>query len=61
MSYPYPTSSQAFKCIELCQSLSDLKKDIVLFRYNPTIGEVFILTADNIGVVIQRSSKWEFV
>lgn len=55
MPYPYPTFDQAFKCVELCQSLPDLKRDIVLFRYNPVTGEVFILTNNEIQLVIRRN------
>ena len=54
MAYRYPTVAQAFKCVELCQSFSDLRQDIVLFRYDPLTGQVFILTNIEIQVVVKR-------
>jgi hypothetical protein len=61
MPYTEPTVVQAKKCIYLCQSLSDLGRDIVLFRFNTESGEIFILTRDEIQIVIQRDGSWEFI
>ena len=60
MTYSYPTTAQAFKCIALCQSLSDLGRDIVLFRYNPILGTIFILTATELQIVIRENGDWRF-
>lgn len=40
--------------------LSNLLRDIVVFRFSNVTGEVFILTADNIEVVVKRNAIWEF-
>lgn len=60
MSYDRPTTDQGFKCIELCQSISDLKRDIVLFRYNSILGTIFILTSDETAITIQCNGTWDF-
>lgn len=61
MLYVEPTGVQSKKCVYLCQSLSDLGRDIVLFRFNTETGEIFILTGDEIQIVIQRDGSWEFI
>ncbi|WP_445236431.1 DUF6888 family protein [Gloeocapsa sp. PCC 7428] len=55
-----PTVDQAFACLRVCQMLSSLLRDIVLFRFDERTGEVFILTADNIQVIVRRDGNWEF-
>ena len=57
---PYPSSSQAFKCLELCHRLSNLLRDIVLFRYDEVTLTVFILTADDIRIIVYRDGNWRF-
>ena len=59
MPYNRPTTEQSFKCIELCQSISDLKRDIVLFRYDSISGTIFILTSTETTIIIQRDGTWE--
>lgn len=54
MAYPYPTTAQAFKCVELCHRLSNLG------RYNSISGSVFILTANETAVIVDRDGIWEF-
>lgn len=41
--------------------LSNLYQDIAVFRYDSETGEVFILTADDIQIVVKRNGLWEFV
>lgn len=52
-----PTLDQAFACLGVCQMLSNLLRDIVVFRFSNVTGEVFILT---IEVVVKRNGIWEF-
>lgn len=42
-----PTTEQAFECVYVCHMLSNLYRDIVVFRYNAGTTEVYILTADD--------------
>ncbi|WP_407919505.1 DUF6888 family protein [Chroogloeocystis siderophila] len=46
--------------MRVCQMLSSLLRNIVLFRFDERTGEVFILTADNIQVIVRRDGNWEF-
>ena len=55
------TVEQAIKSVELCQSLSDLHQDIVLFRFDALKGEIYILAGQDIEIVIYASGIWEFL
>jgi hypothetical protein len=55
------TLEQATKSVELCQSLSDLHQDIVLFRFDDLKGEIYILAGQNIEIVIYSTGNWEFL
>jgi len=52
---------QAIKSVEICQSLSDLHQDIVLFRFDSLKGEIYILAGQNIEIVIDSDGNLEFV
>jgi hypothetical protein len=52
---------QAIKSVEICQSLSDLYQDIVLFRFDSLKGEIYILAGQNIEIVIDSDGNSEFV
>lgn len=55
-----PTVEQAFKCMGLCQSLSNLYRNIQVFRYDDVTGLVFILAAENVEILMQRDGTWRF-
>ena len=55
------TLEQAIKSVELCQSLSDLYQDIVLFRFDDLKGEIYILAGRNIEIIIYANGVWEFL
>ena len=55
------TVEQAIKSVELCQSLSDLHQDIVLFRFDDLEREIYILAGSDIEIVIYSSGNWEFL
>lgn len=55
-----PTPEQALVCLRLCQMLSSYYRDIQLFRFDEQTGDVFILTADDIAIVIPPSGIWYF-
>lgn len=52
---------QAFACVRVCQMLSNYYRDLILFRYDALTEEVYILTADNIQVVIPPTGNWRFI
>jgi hypothetical protein len=41
--------------------LSNLYKDIRLFRFDEKTGEVYILAADELQIIVYPNSEWEFV
>lgn len=55
------TAEQAIKSVELCQNLSDLHQDIVLFRFDDLKGEIYILAGLDIEIVIYGNGNWEFL
>jgi hypothetical protein len=55
------TTQQAIKSVELCQSLSDGFRDIVLFRFDPLRGEIYILAGEDIELIIYADRNWEFL
>ncbi len=56
-----PTVAQAFECVFVCHMLSNLSRDIVMFRYDADTKEVYILTADDIQIAISPVGRWRFV
>ena len=55
------TFEQAIKSVQICQNLSNLYQDIVLFRFNELKSEIYILAGENIEVIIYADGKWEFL
>jgi hypothetical protein len=55
------TLEQAIKSVELCQSLSDLQQDIILFRFDELKGEIYILAGLDIEIIIYSTGIWEFL
>jgi hypothetical protein len=45
----------------LCHSLSNFFRDITLFRFDVSKQEIFILTSDDLQIVINSQGKWRFV
>lgn len=60
MPYSYPTSAQAFKCLELCQSLSNFYQPIHMLRYDVATGEIFIIagTREDLEITVRRDGTW---
>ncbi|WP_442946807.1 DUF6888 family protein [Nostoc sp. WHI] len=56
-----PTTEQTLACVRVCQMLSNLYKDIRLFRFDDKIGEIYILSADELQIIVYRNGEWEFV
>ncbi|WP_414858388.1 DUF6888 family protein [Phormidesmis priestleyi] len=56
-----PTIAQAFAAVQVCQLLSNLYRDIYLFRFNPITGIIYILAQENIEIVIQQNGIWDFL
>jgi hypothetical protein len=57
-----PTNTQAQACIVVCQYLSNCYQPIHLFRYNPMVGEVFILAGvhEGIEILIPPDGQWRY-
>jgi hypothetical protein len=56
-----PTPEQGIMTIIVCQMLSNLFLDIVLFRYDNLTKEVYILASKDIQIKIPSDGKWEFI
>lgn len=57
----YPTVDQAFACLRVCQMLSNYYRDIRLFRFDDQTGDVFILAADDLRIIVPPNGDWRFV
>jgi hypothetical protein len=55
------TIEQAFKSVQICQSISDLYQDIRLFRFDDLKGEIYILAGENLEIIIYSDGNWEFL
>jgi hypothetical protein len=55
------TPAQAIKAVEVCQSLSNLYQDILLFRFDALKGEIYILAGQNLEIIIDTQGTWEFL
>ncbi|PSB00703.1 hypothetical protein C7B64_22160 [Merismopedia glauca CCAP 1448/3] len=55
------TNQQAQASLRVCQMLSNYYRDIKLFHFDSTIGEVYILARDNIQVIIPANGHWRFI
>ncbi|WP_414859148.1 DUF6888 family protein [Nostoc sp. KVJ3] len=56
-----PTTDQALPCVRVCQMLSNLYKDIRLFRFDDKTGQVYILAGDELQVIVLSNGIWDFV
>ncbi|WP_442949222.1 DUF6888 family protein [Nostoc sp.] len=56
-----PTTEQALACIRVCQMLSNLYKDIRLFRFDDKTGQVYILAGDELQIIVLSNGIWDFV
>ncbi|WP_397321426.1 DUF6888 family protein [Nostoc sp. UCD120] len=56
-----PTTEQALACVRVCQMLSNLYKDIRLFRFDDKTGQVYILAGDELQVIVLSNGIWDFV
>jgi hypothetical protein len=56
-----PTVEQSIMSVLLCHSLSNFFRDITLFRFDVSKQEIFILTSDDLQIVINSQGKWRFV
>jgi hypothetical protein len=56
-----PTEEQSRMSVILCHSLSNFLRDIVLLRFDTSNQEIFILTADDLQIVINLQGKWRFL
>jgi hypothetical protein len=56
-----PTVEQSTMSVLLCHSLSNFFRDITLFRFDHSKQEIFILTSDDLQIVINSQGKWRFV
>ena len=52
---------QAIKSVVICQSLSGLYQDIILFRFDDLKGEIYILAGLDMEIVIYSDRSWEFL
>jgi hypothetical protein len=57
----YPTAEQAIPCLIVCQMLSNLYRDIQVFRFDDKTGDVFILASDELQIIVPRDEPWRFV
>ncbi|MGG6266809.1 DUF6888 family protein [Leptolyngbya sp. AN10] len=55
------TTAQAFKSVEVCQSLSNMLRDIHLFRFDHLTGNIYILASESIEIVINQNGEMNFV
>jgi hypothetical protein len=53
------TAAQAMKSVEICQRLSNLYRDIYLFRFDPLTGDIYILAGENLSVSIGPDANLE--
>ncbi|MFB2838435.1 DUF6888 family protein [Floridanema evergladense] len=59
----YPTTKQALMCLILCQSFSNLQRDIQIFRFNPEPekGYVFIMAGEKLQILVFGDGNWRFI
>ncbi len=57
----YLIAEQAITCLIVCQMLSNLYRDIQLFRFDDQTGDVFILAGDELQIIVPRNEPWRFV
>ena len=55
-----PTVEQALESVYVCQMLSNLLRNIELFRFDERTKEIFIIAGDELQVVIPSTGTWQF-
>jgi hypothetical protein len=53
------TVAQSMKSVDICQRLSNLYRDIYLFRFDPLTGEIYILAGETLSVSISQNGNVE--
>jgi hypothetical protein len=53
------TAAQAMKAVEIGQRLSNLYRDIYLFRFDPLTGDIYILAGEALSVSISQDANVE--
>jgi hypothetical protein len=53
------TVAQSMKSVDICQRLSNLYRDIYLFRFDPLTGEIYILAGETLSVSIDQNGNVE--
>ncbi|NEP61377.1 MAG: hypothetical protein F6K31_31235 [Symploca sp. SIO2G7] len=56
-----PTNEQAQTCLRVCQMLSNLYRDIQIFRFDGQTGEVYIFAGDELQVIVPPNEPWRFL
>ncbi|KAM3115784.1 DUF6888 family protein [Phormidesmis sp. 146-33] len=56
-----PTAEQNFTTVCVCQMLSDLYRNIQLFRFSTESGEIYIFAGEELQIIIPRNGRWRFV
>ena len=55
------TSEQALKCVYLCQALTTAYLPIDILRLDERTGEIFILSGNEIEILISRDGNWRYL
>ncbi|WP_445727666.1 DUF6888 family protein [Kamptonema formosum] len=56
-----PTDDQAQTSLRVCQMLSNVSKDIQLFRFDPRTGIVFIFAGEELQIIVYPNGRWRFL
>ena len=56
-----PTDDQAQACLRICQMLSNVYRDIQLFRFDDQTGIVFIFAGEELQTVVSPNGLWRFL
>lgn len=56
-----PTLEQALKCVYLCQALTTAYLPIYIVRLDERTGEIFILSGNEIEILINRDGNWTYL
>jgi hypothetical protein len=56
-----PTTQQNFAAVCVCQMLSNYYRDISLFRFDLPSGNIYILAAETMEILISRDGIWRFI
>ncbi len=56
-----PTTQQASRCFQLCQNLTNMYLSLDLVRLDQRMGNVIILSGEEILIEIYQNGNWKFV